>query len=93
MKMQKPLWEEKLQPSSAIPVLQWEKDPWATVGFRNGLSRSSSEEWSGKREVFKAMGSAASEDQALGHCLSSTPGGDSTGAQLPPRQQLTLAES
>lgn len=56
-------------------------------------ARSSSEERSGKGEVFKAMSSAASEDEALGDCLSSTPRGDSTGARLPPRRELTLAES
>lgn len=91
--MQKPLWEEKLQPSRAIPALQREKEPWATVGFRNGLSCFSSEGQSGKAEVFKAMGSSASEDEALGGSLSSTPGGDSTGTRFPPFQEPTQAES
>lgn len=91
--MQKPPWEEKLQPSNAIPVLQWQKEPQAAVGFRNGLSCSSPEGWSGKGEVFRAMGSAASEDETLGDGFSSSPRGDSTGTWLPPHRELTQAES
>lgn len=73
---EKPL-QKKLQPSSAIPVLQWKKDPqallvsemgWDTPAVRNCLGRGS-----------RAMGSAASEDETLGDCPSSTLGEDSTG--------------
>lgn len=58
-----------------------EEGPTGLAGFRNGLSHSSSEELSGKGEVFRAMGSAPSEDEALGDCPSSAPMGDSTHAE------------
>lgn len=58
-----------------------EEGPTGLAGFRNGLSHSSSEELSGKGEVFRAMGSATSEDEALGDCPSSAPMGDSTHAE------------
>lgn len=53
--------------------------PTGLAGFSNGLTHSGSEELSGRREVFRPLGSAASEDEALGDCPSSTLGGDSTG--------------